>query len=159
MERNYEVVAVKGSLMQVAYQEAKDSLTFSNKDLVNRIVDSDKPLYVTAFVGASRIKRALVDIGASTNILTLPTFDALGILRERNIPKPMQVAGIGALQQNTLGHMSLDLRVGPIQAPTLMHVMKGNTSYHIILGRSWLREYEAVASTYHQCVKAIWRNK
>ena len=92
------MATIKGSLMQVAYQEAKDLVTFSNKDLVNRTVDSDKPLYVTAFVGASRIKRALVDIGASTNILPLPTFDALGILRERIIPEPMQVAGIGALQ-------------------------------------------------------------
>jgi len=98
MERNHEMATVKGSLMQVAYQEAKDLVTFYNKDLVNRTVDGDKPLYVTAFVGASPIKRALVDIGASTNILPLPTFDALGILMERIIPEPMQVAGIGALQ-------------------------------------------------------------
>ena len=58
------------------------------------------------------------------------------------------MAGIGALQQNTLGHVSLDLRVGPIRAATLMHVMEGNTSYHIILGGPWLKVYKAVASTY-----------
>ena len=77
MARNHYVVVVDGSLMQVAYQEAKDSVTFSNKDLVNRVVDGDRPLYVTTFLGASRIKRASVDTGASTNILPLPTFDAL----------------------------------------------------------------------------------
>ena len=70
----------------------------------------------------------MVDTGASTNILPLLTFDALGILRERIIPKPMQVVAIGALQQNTLGHVSLDLKVGPIRALTLFHVMEGNTS-------------------------------
>ena len=75
--------------MQVAYQEAKDLVTFSNKDLVNQVVDGDKPLYVTAFLEASRIKRALVDTGASINILPLTTFDALGIMRERIIPEPM----------------------------------------------------------------------
>ena len=69
------------------------------------------------------------------------------------------MAGIGALQQNTLGHVSLDLRVGPIRAPTLMHVMEGNTSYPIILGHPWLKVYRAMASTYQQCVKAIWGNK
>ena len=53
MERNHEMAAVEGSLMQVAYQEAKNLVTFSNKDLVNRVVDGDKPLYVTAFLGAS----------------------------------------------------------------------------------------------------------
>ena len=53
MERNHEVAAVEGSLMQVTYQEVKDSVTFSNKDLVNRVVDGNRPLYVTAFLGAS----------------------------------------------------------------------------------------------------------
>ena len=134
MERNYEVVVIEGSLMQVVYQEARDSVTFSNKDLVNWAIDGNRPLYVTAFLGASWIKRELVDIGASTNILPLPTFDDLGISKEWIIPEPMQGAGIGALQQNTLGHVSLDHRVGPIHATTLMYVMEGNTSYHIILG-------------------------
>ena len=41
MERNHEVVAVEGSLMQVAYQEVKDSVTFSNNDLATRVVDGD----------------------------------------------------------------------------------------------------------------------
>ena len=149
------MAAVEGSLMQVAYQEAKDSVTFSNKDLVNRAVDDDRALYVTAFLGASQTKRALIDTGASINILPLPAFNAMGILRERIIPKPTQVAGVGALQQNTLGHMSLDLRVRPIRAPTLMHVMEGNTSYHIILVCPWLKANKAMASICHQCVKAI----
>nr|POE81723.1 hypothetical protein CFP56_58990 [Quercus suber] len=82
-----------------------------------------------------------------------------GISRERIIPEPMQVAEIRALQQNTLRRVSLDLRVGPIRAPTFMHGMEGNTSYHTILGHLWLKAHKAVASTYHQCVKAIWRNK
>ena len=40
-----------------------------------------------------------------------------------------------------------------------MHVMKGNTSYHIILGYPCLKAYKAMASTYHQWVKAVWRNR
>ena len=71
----------------------------------------------------------------------------------------MQGARIRALQQNTLGRVPLDLRVGLIRVTTLMYVMEGNTSYHIILGHPWLKVYKAMASTYHQCVKAIWRNK
>nr|POE89448.1 hypothetical protein CFP56_01804 [Quercus suber] len=94
MERNHEVATVEISLMQVAYQEVKDSVTFSNKDLVNQVVDGDRPLYVIVFLGASRIKKALVDTVAFTNILPLLIFDALGIPRERIIPELMQVAGI-----------------------------------------------------------------
>ena len=36
-----------------SYQEAKDLVTFSSKDLANRVVDGDKTLYLTAFLGAS----------------------------------------------------------------------------------------------------------
>ena len=61
MERNHEVAAVEGSLMQVAYQEVNDLVTFSNKDLVNQVVDGNRPLYVIAFLGVSQIKRALID--------------------------------------------------------------------------------------------------
>ena len=69
------------------------------------------------------------------------------------------MVGTGALQENNLRYVSFDVRAGPIRAPIVMHVMEGNTSYHIILGRPWLKAYKVVASTYHQCVKAIWRNK
>ena len=51
--------------------------------------------------------------------------------------------------------MSLDLRVGPIKARTLVHVMDGDISYYVILGHPWLKVHKAVDSTYHQCVKAI----
>ena len=123
-------------------------MTFSARDLANRAVHGERPLYVTAFLGASPIKRALVNTSASNNILPLSTLDALSIPRETII--------IGALQQCTLEHMSLDLRVGPIRACTLMHVMDGDTSYHIIIGHLWLKAHKVVPSTYHQCVKAIW---
>ena len=46
--------------------------------------------------------------------------------------------------------MSLDLRVGPIRARTLMHVMDDDT-----LGIPWLKVHKAAAFTYHQFVKAI----
>jgi len=98
MERNQEVTASERSLMQVAYQKAKDSITFSNRDLANQVVNGDRPLYLAAFLGASQIKRTLVDINTSTNILPLPTFNALGISRERIIPETLQVARIGSLQ-------------------------------------------------------------
>jgi len=81
----------------VAYQETRELVTFSPRDLTNRSVDGKRPLYVTAFLGASQIKRALVDTGASTNILPLPTLDALGIPQERIIREPLQVVGIGSL--------------------------------------------------------------
>ena len=105
-------------------------------------MDGERPLYVIAFLGVSQIKRALLDTNPSTNILPLLTLDALGIPRERIIYEPLQVAGIGSLQQCTLGHAYLDLRVRPIKACILMHVMDGDISYHVILGCPWLKTHK-----------------
>lgn len=44
------------------------------------------------FLGAYQIERAMVDIGASTNILPLPTQDALGNPQERITWEPLQVS-------------------------------------------------------------------
>ena len=52
-----------------------------------------------------------------------------------------------------------NLNTLPSIFPNNYHVMEGDTSYHIILGRPWLRAHKGVASTYHQCVKAIWQGK
>lgn len=40
-----------------------------------------------------------------------------------------------------------------------MHVMNGDTSYQLVLGRPWPKAHKAVASTYHQCVKVVWRDR
>lgn len=40
-----------------------------------------------------------------------------------------------------------------------MHMMDGDTSYHVILGYLWINPHKAVASMYHQCVKTVWRGR
>ena len=81
-------ITFEGSVLQVSYQEIRESVTFFTRDLANRAVDGERPLYVIAFLGTSQIKKALVDTDASTNILPLSTLDALGIPRERTIREP-----------------------------------------------------------------------
>ena len=70
-ERSQGVATSEGSLLQLAYQETRESVTFFARDLANRVVDGERPLYVTTFLRASQIKRTLVDTDASTSILSL----------------------------------------------------------------------------------------
>ena len=53
VERSQGVAASKGSVLQVAYQETKELVIFSPKDLANKVVDGERSLYITAFLGAS----------------------------------------------------------------------------------------------------------
>ena len=40
-----------------------------------------------------------------------------------------------------------------------MHVMDDNVLYYVILGHLWLNAHKAMASTYHRCVKTVWRGR
>lgn len=59
----------------------------------------------------------------------------------------------------TVGSISLDLTMGSILVVHRFHVIDSQTSYHLLLGRPWIHRYKAIPSTYHQCLKAIWKRK
>ena len=67
-----------------ALLQESSEITFSDKDMEMGYPDHKKPLYLVAFINQISIKRALVDTGASINLIPLSTLQAIGIL-ERNI--------------------------------------------------------------------------
>ena len=121
--------------------------------------DHKRPLYLVASINQIPIKRALVDIGASVNLIPLSTLQEAGIL-ERKIQKcPMEVTGFGGRGEYTAGHIQLWLKVGPIASLAQFHVVKTEVSCHVLLGRPWLHKHQLVPSTYHQCVKGRLNGK
>jgi len=64
-----------------------------------------KPLYLVASINQIPIKRALVDIGASVNLIPLSTLQAAGI-SERKIQGCLtEVTGFGGRGEYTAGHI------------------------------------------------------
>ena len=64
-------------------QESSE-ITFSNKDIKVGYPDHKRSLYLAASMNQIPIKRALVDTGASVNLIPLSTLQATGI-SERKI--------------------------------------------------------------------------
>ena len=112
-----------------------------------------RPLYLAASINQIPIKRALVDTGASVNLILLSTLQVARISKRKIQGCPMEVIGFGRSGEYTTGHIHLWLKVGPIASLVWIHVVKTEVSYHVLLGRPWLHKYRLVASTYHQCVK------
>ena len=108
-----------------------------------------RPLYLAVSINQILIKRALVDIGASVNLIPLSTLQATGI-SERKIQRfLMEVTGFGGRGEYTAGHIWLWLKVSPIASLAQFHVVKTKVSYHVLLGRPWLHKHRLVPSTYH----------
>lgn len=103
--------------------------------------------------------RVLIDVGSSLNVISLDVLENLGIPCEKIQKQQFEVSSFNGSRTYTIGSISLDLTVGPIRAAHRFHVIDTQTSYHLLLGRPWIHRYKAVPSTYHQCLKAVWKGK
>ena len=128
-------------------------ITFSDKDMEVGYSDHRRPFYLAISINQIPIKRALVDMGTSVNLIPLSTLQAAGILERKIQGCLMEVTGFGGRGKYTIGHIQLWLKVGLIASLARFHVVKMEVSYHVLLGRPWLHMHRLVPSSYHQCVK------
>ena len=106
-----------------------------------------------ATINGVQIRRALVDTGASLNLIALSTMDAVGLASRKILRAPMEITEFEGLTESTKGYVQLALKVEPIVALTRFHVINSEVSYHILLGRPWLYKHRLIPFMYHQCVK------
>ena len=136
-----------------AYLETTNAITFTDEDLEVEHPDHRRPLYLMATINDVQVRRALVDTGASLNLIVLSILEAVGLTSRKILGAPMKITGFGESAESTEGYVQLALRVGPIVALTRFHVINSEISYHVLLGRPWLHKHYLIPSTYHQCVK------
>nr|POF21549.1 hypothetical protein CFP56_10762 [Quercus suber] len=136
-----------------ALLQESTEITSSDEDMEVRHSNHRRPLYLAASVNQIPIKRALVDTGASVNLIPLSTLQAAGISERKIQGCLMEMTGFGGRGEYTASHIQLWLKVGPIASLAWFHVVKIEVSYYMLLGRLWLHKHQLVPSTYHQCVK------
>ena len=80
-------------------------ITFSNEDMEVGHLDHKRPLYLAASINQIPIKSALVDIGASVNLIPLSTLQAAEISERKIQGCLMEVTGFGGRGEYTAGHI------------------------------------------------------
>ena len=110
-------------------------------------LDHRRPLYLAASINQIPIKRDLVDIDASVNLIPLGTLQAAGISESKIQGWPIEVIGFEGRGEYTTSHIQLWLKVGPIATLACFHLVKMKVSYHVLLGRPWLHKHRLVSST------------
>ncbi|XP_075633520.1 uncharacterized protein LOC142605980 [Castanea sativa] len=135
------------------------AINFTDEDMEVEHPDHRRPLYLMATINGVQVRRALVDTGASLNLIALSTLEAVGLTGRRILEAPMEITGFGGSAKSTERYVQLALRVGPIVALTRFHVINSEVSYHVLLGRPWLHKHRLIPFTYHQCVKGRLNGK
>ena len=88
-----------------ALLQESTEITFSNEDMEVGYPDHRRPLYLAASINQNPIKRALVDTGASVNLIPLSALQAARISERKIQGCPMEVAGFGRKGEYTAGHI------------------------------------------------------
>ena len=63
------------------------------------------------------------------------------------------------VQRDTLGAVNLTIQMGPIEFSVQFLVLDIDTSYNLILGKSFIHMAGVVPSTLHQMMKLVWNNE
>ncbi|XP_065623803.1 uncharacterized protein LOC136065060 [Quercus suber] len=124
-------------------------ITFSEGDMEVGHPDHKRPLYLAESINQIPIKKALADTGASVNLIPLSTLKAARILERKIQGCPMEVTGFGRKGEYTVGHIQLQLKIGPKASLARFHMVKTEVSYHVLLERPWLHKHRLVPSIYH----------
>ena len=145
-----------GSVPKIARRESP-IIGFLEEDARRLHHPHDDALVVSIQIEDYNMHRVLVDNGSLVDILYYPTFQQMGIGRERLIPTNAPLVGFGGTRVLPLGAITLSVVVGDypqqITKDVTFLVVDCSSAYNAILGRPTLNSWKAVTSTYHLMIK------
>ena len=83
------------------FLETINAVTFTDKDMKVEHPDHRRTLYLLATINGVQIRRALVDTGASLNLIASSTLEAVGLVAKRILGAPMEITGFGGSAEST----------------------------------------------------------
>jgi len=97
------------------------------------------------------VKRVLIDLGSSTDILHYDTFEKLGLDPEQLQPFKGTLSGFTSEKVHVRGHITLKTTFGTKESAKTIRVkylvINAPNSYNIIIGRPMLNLFGAFLST------------
>ena len=88
-----------------AYLETTNAITFTDEDMEVEHLDHRRPIYLMAITNGVQVRRTLIDIGASLNLIALSTLQAIGLTSKRIQGAPMEITGFEGSAESTEGYV------------------------------------------------------
>ncbi|XP_075097889.1 uncharacterized protein LOC142175208 [Nicotiana tabacum] len=130
----------------------QDDITFTEEDAEGILLPHNDALVISLNVLDFKIKRVLVDLGSSTNIIQWIVLEQAK-LTGNIIPATKLLAGFKLISVTTRGEISLPTHVEGVTKTAMFEIVDGDIGYNMILERPCIHELKAVPSTYHQFLK------
>lgn len=79
------------------------------------------------------LRRGLVDLGSSFNIMPMSTIETVGVPQDRVAEQTIELSRFGSNTSFTTGYINVNLTIKPIIAATRFYILNSRTSYHLLL--------------------------
>ena len=111
-------------------------ISFSDKDSARVQHPHDDALVIIPLINENNVKRVLVDLGSSADVMYYNLFKKLGLNSEDLVPTDVPLVGFNAASVWPLGKITLPVTVGTITVPVEFIVVDVPSPYNAILGRA-----------------------
>ncbi|KAL0308760.1 UNVERIFIED_CONTAM: hypothetical protein Sradi_5818300 [Sesamum radiatum] len=157
------VRATRGNHWQASIQvsninsEKQEEISFNSQDMDPMRNQNNDALVISITLANFLLKKVLVDTGSSVDIIFYDAYVQLGIDNAQLRKVNTSLIGFSGEIIEPLGKVMLPLSLGslPKRATKMIKflVVKAPSAYNIILGRSSLSLFRAIASTFHMKLK------
>ncbi|XP_075086268.1 uncharacterized protein LOC142168980 [Nicotiana tabacum] len=131
---------------------SEDDIIFIEEDSNGLLLPDTDALVIFLNVLDFKIKRVLVDLGSSTNIIQWRVLEQAE-LTGNIAPATKLLTGFNLTSVTTRGEILLPIHAKGVTKTTLFEVVDGDMGYNVILGRPWIHEIKVVPSTNHQLLE------
>ncbi|XP_070028570.1 uncharacterized protein [Nicotiana sylvestris] len=136
----------------------EESITFDDVDADGVLTPHNDALVISLFVHDTNVKRVLIDLDSSVNIILLRVLHEMQA-EDKLVPKAHTLSGFDNSTVVTKGDITLTTFAEGVVKDTKFQVVEMEMTYNMILGRPWIHEMDVVPSTLHQVIKfpSPWR--
>ena len=137
----------------VASLMVDNGLGFSDADLTLRGRKHNDELHVSVEYRGKTLAHVLVDTGSSLNVLPKKALDRLDCEGLTLKPSNIVVRAFDGSKRMVPGEVDIPIKVGTQTFNSTFYVMNTCPSYSCLLGRPWIHNAGAVASTLHEMLR------
>ncbi|XP_059288190.1 uncharacterized protein LOC132041498 [Lycium ferocissimum] len=128
------------------------SISFSDKDAEGIIQPHNDALVISVLINKYQVKRILIDLGSSTNIICWKVVEQLGLL-DQIVPSARVLNGFNMAHETTKEEIASPLNTAGTIQQIKFYVIEGQVRYNALFGRLWVHNMRAVPSMLHQMLK------
>ena len=126
------------------------TIAFDDEDLPECGPSHAKALFISIDFNDKVVPMSLVDNGSALNICPWRTLERVGIAKSLLTPSNLCVRGFDSSRREIMGNLKTMIKVAGVSFEVDFCVIDMQPSYNLILGRPWLHQARAVASSLHQ---------